>query len=105
MNLNEVVNQSIAIRRAYHELEEQQMGRKWTITEDALAFSTDAALVNRLVMDKTGSWPTDESSANLADKIGESVWWLAVLADRNGVDFQSAVESFLADKKEKFDIN
>lgn len=45
-------------------------------------------------MAKEGRWPSGDE-AMLSSKIGECVWWLAVLAERNGVDFAAAVEDFL----------
>lgn len=94
MDLHETKEQSLAIRRQYHKLERQLHGKEWTTEEDALAFLTDAGLVGRLTMDKEGRWPS-ENEKMLAPKIGECVWWLAVLAERNGIDFEAAVEDFL----------
>lgn len=37
-------------------------------------------------MSHEGRWPSD-SEDKLPAKIGECVWWLAVLADRMGLDF------------------
>lgn len=36
----------------------------------------------------------------LSGKMGECVWWLAVLSERCGLDFSDCVESFLAQKKD-----
>ncbi|WP_296826720.1 hypothetical protein [uncultured Megasphaera sp.] len=44
-------------------------------------------------MAKEGRWPSDDQ-AILPAKIGECVWWLAVLSERRGIDFSEAVESF-----------
>ena len=94
MDLNEVKDASLSIRRQYRMLEEQLHGKPWTTEEDALAFLTDAGLGGRLTMAKEGRWPSGDE-AMLSSKIGECVWWLAVLAERNGVDFAAAVEDFL----------
>lgn len=94
MDLHEVNEQSLAIRRQYRKLERQLHGKEWTTEEDALAFLTDAGLVGRLTMAKEGRWPS-EDEAMLGPKIGECVWWLAVLAERNGIGFEAAVEDFL----------
>jgi NTP pyrophosphatase (non-canonical NTP hydrolase) len=32
---------------------------------------------------------------NLEHKLGECIWWLIVLAERMGIDAESALESFL----------
>lgn len=74
-------------------------GKEWTSEEDALAFLTDAALIGRLVMAKEGRWPSREESM-LPSKIGECVWWLAVLAEENGLSLADCVETFLKEKEE-----
>lgn len=98
MTLIEVESQSIEIREKYHALEERYHGTKWSAEEDALAFLTDAALVGRLVMAKEGRWPSDDTDT-LPSKIGECVWWLAVLAKREGLHLSDCVEKFLTEKK------
>ncbi|KRL83466.1 hypothetical protein [Ligilactobacillus apodemi] len=98
MDLTEVTKRSKDIRELYHALEEKYHGSHWTTEEDALAFLTDAALVGRLVMDKEGRWPKT-SDDKLALKIGESVWWLAILADETGLSLDECVSLFLKEKE------
>ncbi|MCH3948108.1 MAG: hypothetical protein LKK35_06480 [Olsenella sp.] len=98
MELNEAQRQSVAIRMRYHELERQIHGSEWTAEEDALAFLTDAGLVGRLVMDEEGRWPSSGDDT-LPGKIGECVWWLAVLADRTGLSLDECVTDFLAERQ------
>lgn len=83
MDLKEISERSAAIRAAYHALERKYHGSEWSVEEDALAFLTDAGLVGRLTMSHEGRWPSDEEG-KLPSKIGECVWWLAVLTDRTG---------------------
>ncbi|WP_307974091.1 MazG-like protein [uncultured Dialister sp.] len=94
MDLQEVKKRSIDIRKQYHALERQIHKKEWSTEEDALAFLTDAGLVGRQIMAKEGRWPSGDEEM-LPAKIGECVWWLAVLAERSGVDFAAAVEEFL----------
>lgn len=94
MDLYDVSKYSQEIRKLYHELEEQIHGSVWSVEEDALAFLTDAGLVGRLTMDNQGRWPSEEKEL-LPVKIGECVWWLAVLSDRMGLDFADCVDQFL----------
>lgn len=99
MTLQETAEKSMDIRKIYHALEKEMHGKEWTSEEDALAFLTDAALTGRLVMAKEGRWPSSEESM-LPSKIGECVWWLAVLAEENGLSFADCVETFLKEKEE-----
>lgn len=53
-------------------------------------------------MANAGRWPSDDQQ-QLPGKIGECVWWLAVLAERNGYRFEDCVEQFLMDKKKELE--
>ena len=97
MNLHDVTQQSQEIRMKYHELEKRIHGSIWSIEEDALAFLTDAGLVGRLVMDHQGRWPSDDRDL-LPSKIGECVWWLAVLSERMDLSFEECVTAFLTER-------
>ena len=97
MDLKDVSTQSAEIRSRYHDLERQIHGSVWSVEEDALAFLTDAGLVGRFTMDNQGRWPS-EDKVLLPSKIGECVWWLAVLAERMELDFADCVEQFLNER-------
>lgn len=103
MELSEAQRQSVAIRARYHELERQIHGSEWTAEEDALAFLTDAGLVGRLIMNEEGRWPSS-GDVTLPAKVGECVWWLAVLAERTGLSLDECVEEFLAERQRSLDI-
>jgi NTP pyrophosphatase (non-canonical NTP hydrolase) len=101
LNFTEVISRSEQIRKLYHELEKTHHGSEWTIEEDALAFLTDAGLVGRLTMSQQGRWPNgDSTNEQLSHKLGESIWWLIILAGRMNIDINVALEGFLS-KTEK----
>lgn len=104
MELQQVQRQSAEIRALYHGLERKIHGYEWTVEEDALAFLTDAGLVGRLVMDEQGRWPSSDGPT-LPAKIGECVWWLAVLAERTGLDLDTCVEGFLRERSAALGAN
>lgn len=95
---DKTTERAMAIRKAYHQLEEAYHTASWSIEEDALAFLTDAALVGRLVMSHENRWPS-ESEEQLPHKIGESFWWLIVLAKRMDIDPHQALDTFLKEKE------
>lgn len=99
-NFEDIINRSLAIRKKYHELELQHHGSEWTVEEDALAFLTDAGLVGRNIMSQQQRWPKANTDSELEHKLGESIWWLIVLADRTDIDIKEALEHFLS-KTEK----
>lgn len=102
MDINELIQRSDEIREQYHRIEQSTQGQSWTIEQDTLAFLTDAGLVGRLIMDKTGSWPTGEDNEKLlAHKIGESIWWLTILASQANINVEQAVDTFLTETKDR----
>ncbi|MEJ6982204.1 MazG-like protein [Pedobacter sp. P351] len=94
-DLKKIIERSLVIRGKYHELELTHHGSKWTVEEDALAFLTDAGLVGRNVMSQQQRWPKANTDTELEHKLGESIWWLIVLADRMQIDIEGAIEKFL----------
>lgn len=95
IDFEELKKRSLKIREHYHELERTHHGSEWTVEEDALAFLTDAALVGRNVMSQQGRWPKANTGEELKHKLGETVWWLTVLAERMNIDIEEVTEDFL----------
>ncbi len=95
LNLQEIKERSLKIRKRYHELEQLHHGSEWSVEEDALAFLTDAGLVGRHAMSQQGRWPKENTKTELQHKLGECVWWLTVLADRMDLDINESVKDFL----------
>ena len=100
LDLKQIKERSVKIRQSYHKLEKEHHGSEWTVEEDALAFLTDAGLVGRLTMSNQGRWPKDNTAEELEHKLGESIWWLTVLAERMNINIEEATEKFLT-KTEK----
>lgn len=101
LNFKDIISRSQKIRELYHQLEQEHHGSKWSIEEDALAFLTDAGLVGRLTMAQQERWPNGENiNEELSHKLGESIWWLIILANRMDIDINVALGDFLS-KTEK----
>ena len=100
LDLKEIKERALKIRKQYHQLEITHHGNQWTVEKDALAFLTDAALVGRYTMSQQGSWLKPNTDTELKHKLGECIWWLTVLADRMDIDINESVEDFLT-KTEK----
>jgi len=96
MKLNELTERSKTIWERYHQLEIKSQDCPWTMEEDALAFLTDAGLVDCFVMSQQERWPVGGTEKkDLEHKLGESIWWLTVLAHRMEFDIERTVERFL----------
>ncbi len=97
LSVDEIASRAQKIRARYHELELEHHGSHWSVSEDALAFLSDAGLIGRLTMAQQNRWPKgNEAALELEHKIGECVWWLATLADRMDLDINEVIEKFLA---------
>ncbi|HMF70725.1 MAG TPA: hypothetical protein VK616_04600 [Flavitalea sp.] len=95
-DLDTMIERSNNIRKIYHQLEKKHHGSEWSVSEDALAFLTDAGLVGRYVMAQQGRWPKGANTNDeLQHKLGECIWWLTILADRMDIDIKVALETFL----------
>lgn len=101
--MKEIMKRSIAIREAYHKLEEANHGSRWSIEEDLLALSNDIGNLQRLVMTKQGRY-YDETPYRLESKLAENIWWLLELANRLDIDVEAEMEEFLSEKEELLDI-
>ena len=51
-------------------------------------------------MSQQQRWPKANSKEELEHKLGESIWWLIVLANRSDIDIKEAAGNFLS-KTEK----
>ncbi|KQB43392.1 hypothetical protein [Flavobacterium aquidurense] len=96
LNFEQLKERSLKIRQRYHELELLHHGSEWTVEEDALAFLTDVGLVARQVMSQQGRWPKENTKEELRHKIGESIWWLTILAERMDINIETVTEEFLS---------
>ena len=98
MDIKELLERSVEIRKRYHELEIKNHGEKWSVEEDLLALSNDIGNLNRLVMTKFERY-YDETPYTLEEKIAENIWWLIELSDRLDVDIEKELEKFLTVKE------
>jgi len=69
LDLEEIKERALKIRKQYHQLEKKHHGTEWTVEEDALAFLTDAGLVGRYTMSQQGRWPKENTNPELKHKL------------------------------------
>ena len=98
MEIKELLDRSVQIRKRYHELEVKNHGEKWSVEEDLLALSNDVGNLNRLVMTKFDRY-YDETPYSLEEKLAENIWWLVEISDRLDVDIEKELEKFLSIKE------
>ncbi|MGT2802542.1 hypothetical protein [Streptococcus henryi] len=100
---DDLISRSIAIRKAYHDLEVKHHGKEWSIQEDLLALSNDIGNLNRLVMTKQGRY-YDETPYTMEQKLAENIWWLLELSNRLEVDIQKEMTTFISQKEKSLGI-
>ncbi|MFE7035080.1 hypothetical protein ACFU9Y_32720 [Streptomyces sp. NPDC057621] len=89
--LVEAEDRALKVRAQYEQVEQQVLGRTWTLPELAVGFTNDAAYVGRLVLAAERTWGIDgDVDAELRHKLAECLWWVFVLADRLDVDMPEA---------------
>lgn len=98
MEIKELLERSVEIRKRYHELEIKNHGKKWSVEEDLLALTNDIGNLNRLVMTKFERY-YDETPYSLEEKIAENIWWLVELSNRLDVNIEKELEKFLSLKE------
>ena len=106
LSFEQMIERAMRIRARYHELEIKHHGSEWSVSEDALAFLTDAGLVGRLTMANQGRWDKSDSDVNaeLAHKLCENIWWQIVLAKRLGIDIGGEMKAFLVNMERRLSI-
>lgn len=63
-----------------------------------LGFTNDVGTVGRLILAHDGTWNMDgDVEARLQHELAECLWWVIVLADRLGIDIDTAYESTMRD--------
>lgn len=82
---------AMEIRALYEILEQRLNGQVWTLHELMLGFTNDVGMIGRLILANDGTWDIDgDVTAQLKHKLGESLWWVIVLAERLDIDITEA---------------
>lgn len=90
MNLQEVVQQSLASKELYSAFEKEEYGRKWTDEEIYTGLVSDIGDLGRLVLAQEGVEHIDEIPEKLKHELGECLWGIAALAGKYGIDLEEA---------------
>jgi NTP pyrophosphatase (non-canonical NTP hydrolase) len=97
----DVRGRALAIRRRYADVERATYGREWSGEELALGLVGDVGDLVKLVQAKDGVRRLDDVDAALAHELADCLWSVIVLADRYGVDLESAFAATMDELEER----
>lgn len=90
MKLQDMIERARVIRAKYAAFETNRNGREWTGEELTLGFVGDVGDLVKLVQAKEGIRHADNVDEALAHELSDCLWSVIVLADKYGVDLESA---------------
>lgn len=90
MELNELIQRALTIRKFYREYEQKQYGISWTNEELVLGFVGDVGDLAKLVIAYNGYRNIPAIKNKLAHELADRLWSVIILADVYGVDLEYA---------------
>lgn len=91
MDLQEAVNEAVAVRALVAKREVADYGREWTLSDLVVGLITDVGDLARLVAEHQGLRPRrDGLSGAIEHEVADCMWGVFVIADRLGVDVPQA---------------
>lgn len=88
MELENLSQRAMEIRRQYAELEHTRYGRPWTREDIALGFVGDMGDLAKLVLARQGLRHIPEADEKLAHELADCFWSVLVLAEMYQVDLE-----------------
>jgi len=86
----DLVERARTVRRKYAALERERYGREWSGEELMLGFVKDVGDLAVLVQAQEGARTVRDADAALAHELADCLWSVIALADRYGVELESA---------------
>jgi NTP pyrophosphatase (non-canonical NTP hydrolase) len=104
MELNQLSERAMEIRRRYGALEQATRGREWTREELMQGFVGDVGDLMKLVMAKSGLRPLAEADRRIAHELADCLWSVLVLARLYGVDLEREFLETMSEIEESIGI-
>ena len=90
MDLRELQRRAGEVRLLCEAHEAERYGRSWNTAELALGFMGDVGDLAKLIQAHIGVRGIDDHEAKLEHELADCLWSVLVLAERCGVDLESA---------------
>ena len=88
MNLKEISQRALDVRKKYAELERKKYGREWTSKEIVEGLVGDVGDFMKLAMAKDGIRSVDHLDEKLAHELTDIFWCTLVLSHAYGIDLE-----------------
>jgi NTP pyrophosphatase (non-canonical NTP hydrolase) len=86
MEIRQLTDRAMEIRRRFADLEKARGGREWTREELMQGFVVDVGDLMKLVMAKAGSRTVEDADRKLAHELSDCLWSVLVLFRAYGLD-------------------
>jgi NTP pyrophosphatase (non-canonical NTP hydrolase) len=90
MEFKQLTEKALAVRRQIANAETNRYGREWSREELMLGFIKDVGDLAELLQAKEGVRKVDDLDVKLAHELSDCLWAIMVLADKYGVDLETA---------------
>lgn len=90
MNLKELQQRAIEIRKRFAAYERQQGSPVWDTREVMEGFIVDVGDLMKLIMGQQGLRKVDDLDAKIAHELADCLWCILVLANKLDVDLEKA---------------
>ncbi|MEV5878006.1 MazG nucleotide pyrophosphohydrolase domain-containing protein [Streptomyces sp. NPDC052101] len=97
MGLDELQQQAMRVHDLYDRLNRHERGRVWTREEFMLGFAGDVGDLAKLVMAEEGARDMPGGRAALEHELADCLWSVLILAQRYGVDLETAYRRTMAE--------
>lgn len=97
MELRELTDRAVEMRKRFRRLEEAKYGRPWSVQEVAIGLASDVGDVLRLVMAVTGRRDIANAEARLPGEMADCLWSLLVIAEELQIDLEKAFLDTIAE--------
>ncbi len=90
MNLQELSQKAVEIKKRYSKMEMDKFGKEWTNAQVMQGFVGDVGDLMKLVMAKEGIREVEDVDNKLAHELADCLYSVFVLADRYGIDIEKS---------------
>jgi NTP pyrophosphatase (non-canonical NTP hydrolase) len=88
MELKELSQRAVEIKKRYSKMEIEKFGKEWTDAQVMQGFVGDVGDLMKLVMAKEGIREIENADQRLAHELSDCLYSVFVLAERYGIDIE-----------------
>ena len=103
MNLANLTQSAMNIRKKYSQLSINKTGKEWTRAEIAQGFVGDVGDLMKLVMAKEGIREIDNVDEKLKHELSDCLWSILVLANEYDIDLEESFVNTRSDLGARFE--